>query len=362
MGFLRARRTTRAHKPALGRFFLVMVVLVLLMAWNTGNQLLYILFAGLVSMLAISAAWSRLFGVRGVRARRSAPYAVTRSEPFWVRVQVENTRRFGPVYGLRVESASARNGDGAYISYLLAHTAALVNVRGCITRRGLHRLPPLELSSTYPFGLSRRVLVLDDPVEVIVYPRVHAVRPAALERFHAGHRFSRSAAADGDEFFSLREYVVGDDLRRIAWRVSARTGRWIVREMAHDQSRFVVFLLDTRRMDFLGDFDGLFEEAVELVASLGTTLLRQNYRVGVVTSDGSMEPGEGTAHELRLLDMLARVEPVAPDAPGHAPPRLAGAEMESATLVFVSPDPAAWGGRDTVTGARILHPGEVVHV
>lgn len=357
--FFQARKT-RVRLRASEAVFLLMTVLSLLAAWNTGNQLLYIVFAGLLAFLAVSHAWTSLFSLRGLSMARQAPYAVHRGQPFTVRVRVENHRRFMPAFALRLAHANGRGDTAGFVRSLPALRAANVNVREVFEKRGVYAIPPYGLVCGYPFGLANAVRHFDDGVEVLVYPRVQAVRAAAIEQFRSGARAPRAATGDGDEFFNLREYVVGDDLRRIAWKVSARMGKWIVREMTRERSRHVVFVLDTRHKAHVAGFEARFEDAIEMVASLAVSLLRRHYSVALITPGRVLDNGEGVPHERRLLDALARIEELPAETPFDPGPAIRGLDIPWATVIEVSPDPEAWGTA-FAGGRRVLDPREVVY-
>ena len=94
-------------KPALGRItragfvMLIIFILVVLSAMNTGENLLYIVFAGVFGMLFLSvlaAKWS----LRHVSVRREAPHAVYRGEPFAYTARIENHKRLVPALSLRI--------------------------------------------------------------------------------------------------------------------------------------------------------------------------------------------------------------------------------------------------------------------
>ena len=209
-------------------------------AWNTGTSLFYLVAGGLISFLAVSAltvGW----GTRGVTASREAPEAVHRGEPFGVTVRIENRKRFLPSLSLRVSCWKRKLGACGYVAKIPPRRAAVVRVTGRFDRRGVQRLGPIELVSLFPFGLLEKRRRTEDGAEIVVYPRVRAVRTTVLDQL-PGARFSpRRPVDDGDEFFSLREYVRGDDVRRISWRASARLGTLVVRELTRGTSRFVTF-------------------------------------------------------------------------------------------------------------------------
>ena len=109
----------------------------------------------------------------------------------------------------------------------------------------------------------------------------------------------------GDEFLTLRDYEVGDDLRRVHWRSTARTGELMIRQdEARWRSRAAV-VLDVHP----GAHDAeSFEVAVEAAASVTARLVRLRRRVEVVTSAGEVL-GTGGDPRHDVIDTLATVGP-----------------------------------------------------
>lgn len=343
-----------------GWLFLLIFVLLLFAAWNTGTNLLFIILGGVVSFLLLSivlGAWN----LRGIQTYREAPGAAHRGEAFLVGVRIENHRRLMPAIGIRVAQTGHMRHSLAHVIKIPARRTASMNVDLCFEKRGVHLLPAFEVCSTFPFGLLECRRRYTSAQEVVVYPRVSRVRSSAVETMSGGNYVPRSAVQDGDEFFGLREYIPGDDLRRIAWRVSARMGVWMVRENSRESARYVVFALDTRWIADSEDFEQLFEEAIELVASLAATLLARQYTVAIITPGQMLEGGEGASHERRMLDMLARLEPADPAQHGGFVDRALAMDTPEASLVFVTPDKRVWGEPNLYGHFRALDPREVVH-
>lgn len=188
-------------------------------------------------------------------------------------------------------------------------------------RRGRYTLGPVTVTVTDPFGLARRSWSAGATDEVTICPRVHELRPApgAPGRLRSASPFSvrfHAPAVDGEEFLTLREYEVGDDLRRIHWRSTARTGELIVREDEAQWQPRAVVLLDTRPS---AHDEASFEAAVEATASVVARLNRSVLPVEVRTTDGRTlgVTGAGRRHglggEALVMDQLAVVEPSAPE-------------------------------------------------
>ncbi|MBX7259401.1 MAG: DUF58 domain-containing protein [Candidatus Hydrogenedentes bacterium] len=342
-----------------GQVFLVTAVLILLAAWNTGNNLYYLLFGSLASFVLVSAFLSG-YSLRKLHIEREAPAAAHRDEAFALTIRIENRRRILPSISVRVENADA---PGVSIGYVMAipgkHTA-IVRTNGKFEKRGVYELPDIVLVTSFPFGLIESRRRIRDPHEIVVYPRVHAVRTAVVEKSRATGEIPQISRGAGDEFFSLRDYIPGDDLRHIAWRASARSGTLLVKELEKQATRRVVFVFDSRRVD-LPDFDDHFEQAIELVASLAQSLLNRQYAVALVTSSLSVGEGEGQAHALKILDALARLNPSEGDTPDPFLHSEYLQENRRVTYLFISPDPLQWGQYGALGQNRVLDPREVIH-
>jgi uncharacterized protein (DUF58 family) len=165
-------------------------------------------------------------------------------------------------------------------------------------RRGVLRVGPLTLRRHGLAGLAAARSALGDAVEVRVVPRVLPVRglPSGVRRGHVGadERVERG----GTDLVGLREYVPGDDLRRLHWATSARTGTLMVREDADPARPHLAVVLDDRAGSH-PDADG-FEDAVEVAASLLTTAVGAGHPVRLLSTSGELSV-EGAAGDADLL-------------------------------------------------------------
>jgi uncharacterized protein (DUF58 family) len=189
------------------------------------------------------------------------------------------------------------------------------------SRRGRFQVGPLAVSVTDPFGLARRTWPLGTFDDVIVCPRLHDIlaprQPggrlvAAVESVRARALASES----GEEFLTLRAYELGDDLRRIHWRSTARTGDLMVRQDEAQWRARAVVVLDVRPD---AHDQASFELAVEATASVVERLTRMRRRVEVLTSSGQRLGGThrgGETHAWGVVDQLATIAPGGDDRLG----------------------------------------------
>jgi uncharacterized protein (DUF58 family) len=136
-------------------------------------------------------------------------------------------------------------------------------------RRGLHLLGPVRLRRADAFGLVRVDQRHGREDELLVLPRVLPFRPLRDSLTRSLEGIADDTNPNGSmTFHQMREYVPGDDVRRIHWPSTARlahAGTLIVRQDVDDAQPFVVVVVDTRS-DRYPDADA-FELAVDAAAS-----------------------------------------------------------------------------------------------
>ena len=154
--------------------------------------------------------------------------------------------------------------------------------------RGRHRLGPLTVQLRDPFGLTQRFVEAGEATEVLVLPRVHALggsRPPGTGVGAEGE-IPFMVALHGEDDQSIREYRDGDDLRRIHWPATARTGELMVRQEDRPARRRAVVLLDPRVDAHTGvGPSSSFEWAVSAAASMVVHLSDLGYAVHLLTPD-----------------------------------------------------------------------------
>jgi uncharacterized protein (DUF58 family) len=182
-------------------------------------------------------------------------------------------------------------------------------------RRGRYTVGPLVAITADPIGLQRRDRVVAPPFELLVHPRVDVVGDRPLTRMFEDPPIRPPVSKpwpSGLEFYGMREYVPGDDLRRVVWRAAARTGKLMVREAEQGITDHITIVVDTDRGGHSREADGeseSFETAVRAAASLGVRHLRDGYEVRVETNAGPLtRPLRGAASQMALLDALAGLE------------------------------------------------------
>ncbi|MEU6023024.1 DUF58 domain-containing protein [Micromonospora sp. NPDC047134] len=318
-----------------------------------------------VAIAVLTAAWRPRLQVR----RQADPDRVARGEPATMTLTLRNTGRLGAASLLAVD----RCGDQVVpVPVLRLRPGADTTVRYEVptARRGVVPVGPLRVTRRDPLGLVVLARSYGDSVPVWVHPRIHPLRavPTGAGRSLDGQV---DAVPHGSiTFDSLREYVVGDELRRVHWRTSARVGELMVRENVDTSLPRIVVLLDNRTAAHPQRVRGTaesFESACEAAASVVTAAVREDLPVVLLFVAADLSK-VGTGQESPAvqggptgpLDRLAAVSLTGEGTLEAAVARLRRERLGDTLVVLTGP-----GGREDlghVGALRGAYPSVVVGV
>ena len=285
-------------------------------------------------MIVAARDLALLPGRSGYRARRVTPEPFSLGEPEEVTVVVENREAAGLVAaiadhapaGLRPAPREVRGRfDSAGVLRLAYRTRS--------PKRGAYRFGPLDLQVARAEGWWRRQLRIPLAEEVAVFPNVVAIRRIQLSlrrglRAMAGMRRAKPPGAS-TAFAGLRDYVRGDDIRRVSWTATARRDRPVMVEVEAERGQQVIIALDCGRLMTApaGNLDKL-DHAVNAALMLAWVAQAYGDRVGLMTFDDRvisfLKPERGATQLRHITEALYAVQPqyVEPDF-GHAMTHLA---------------------------------------
>ncbi|MGI8677338.1 MAG: DUF58 domain-containing protein [Jatrophihabitans sp.] len=237
-------------------------------------------------------------------------------------------------------------------------------------RRGERPAGRLTIRSYGPLGLAARQ-------RQVVVPGTLQVLPAFASRRYLPEKLSRLRQIDGavlvrqrgqgSEFDSLRSYVIGDDVRAIDWRATARSRDLVVRTWRPERDRHIVLAVDTGRSSAARlDDEPRLDAALDACLLLGALAARAGDRVALVAADvavrGRLGLTGGRDVLPRLVGALAPLQP----ALVETDPQLLAAEVlrqvskRSLVVLFGALDTAADTG--LLTAARLLAKRHMVIV
>ena len=316
-----------------GMIYLLAVLILVLAAVNTGNNLLFMILGCALAGILISGVLSRAV-LTGVELKFDLPEHMFAEQPVLADMELRNEKQMWPSFSLRVlgESAPNSSGDGqiltqpVFFPYIPHENSARQKVELRFPHRGVYRQDAFAIRTRFPFGFFEKTRRINSTTEIVVYPPV-----APTEQFYEvlpllSGEMSTYFRGRGVELHSLRDYVPSDSARTVDWKVTAKSGRLMVREFAREDERRVMLVLDPfvgpadsggkNQSSWHAAFDGdvearrqRFERAVSLAAciawqfnELGSAM---QFRTDRVTT--AMAPAGEIIYE--TLRALALIEP-----------------------------------------------------
>jgi uncharacterized protein (DUF58 family) len=213
--------------------------------------------------------------------RVADPDRVARGEPAAMTLTVRNSSR---LRAANLVAADRCGGRDVPVPLLRLRPGRDTTVEYPVptTRRGRISVGPLHVTRSDPLELMSLSRTYGGTATVWVHPRILLLRavPAGMARSLDG-RIDKVPHGT-ITFDSLREYVVGDELRRVHWRSSAKVGELMVREQLDTSEPTIVVLLDDRAAAHPELRDGTadsFESACEAAASIVAAAVREDLPV-----------------------------------------------------------------------------------
>jgi uncharacterized protein (DUF58 family) len=231
-----------------GLLALICVLPIALSPWPA--KAFVVLLLALTAVVSVDVALAA--STRGLRYTRSPDTSVRLGQQVEATLSIQNDGRRG--FHGQIRDAwppSTRAEPRIHPVRIAAGQQHQIDTQLRPVRRGDQRAAVVTARSIGPLGLAGRQGSRAVPGQL-------RVLPPFLSRKHLPSRLAKLREIDGllptlirgqgTEFDSLREYVVGDDVRSIDWRASARRADVMVRTWRPERDRRVVLVLDTGRM------------------------------------------------------------------------------------------------------------------
>jgi uncharacterized protein (DUF58 family) len=310
-----------------GAIYLVAILILVLAAVNTGNNLLFMILACALAGILISGVLSRVM-LTAIELKFDLPEHIFAGRPMISEVELRNDKQIWPSFSLRVIGENKKNHEQilaspVFFPYIPRLSSMRQKVELSFPHRGVYRQDAFGIRTGFPFGFFEKTRRVDSRMEILAYPRVepadqfYEVLPllsGEMASFFRGR---------GHELHSLRPYQSTDSVRFVDWKTTAKTSELMVREFAREDERRVMIVFDP----FLGGTNtsaehgqagntDRFERAVSLAASIAWHFYEINSVIQFCTDRFSTAMAPASEIIYDALRELARIEPATTLGPG----------------------------------------------
>ena len=329
-----------------GLIYILISVVIGIAALNTGNNLLYVIVAALLSAILVSGIASALV-LRSLTLDVHLPEHVFASRPMLARLLLGNTSSWLPSFSVRVVPAKRKSNSTArwrweastfglprnrapqdqwlrlpdrrlrrvreetakpilqesvYFPFLAPEQELRADLEINFPVRGRYCEKNFGLATRFPFAFLMKTRRINLSREVIVYPAVEPTEQFREVLPMVTGEFETFVRGRGHDLYLIRDYMPDDSARHVDWKATARTGALKVREFSREDERKLRIVFDNPAPGVLQP--AVYEQAVRLAASLGWHFHHEDVEVSFVA------PGLAPTEDVfTFLRYLALVEP-----------------------------------------------------
>lgn len=299
-----------------GLRLLLLLALIGFAAFNTRNNLLYLMFSLCLAAVvgALAAGWLSLRSVELALGGASDLYAGAASVE---NLRLRNRSRRQASFALAVEERDFPGGTPrTVVERVVAGEEVSLTLEKTYPRRGVFVGQRFRVATAFPFGLFQVSREIRLRRNLVVFPPVKRVDISFVFRGHQGAIPQRGRPGGTDELIRIRDYSSGDNLRHVHWKASAKLDRLMVREFGAEQQRKFCLILDNAApAGSAGASQAvLFETMVSAAASLATHLASHELPFRLISADDSFPLGASSEHLRGVLTYLAAVNQRGGDA------------------------------------------------
>jgi uncharacterized protein (DUF58 family) len=342
----RVREAMDYDVTRVGMIYILITVVIGIAAINTGNNLLYVVVAALLSAILVSGIASALV-LRSLTLDVHLPEHVFAGRPMLARLLLGNTSSWLPSFSVRVVPAKRKANSKArwrweaytfglprnrapqdqwlrlpdrrlrrvreeaekpilresvYFPFLAPEQELRADLEMSFPARGRYCEKNFGLATRFPFSFLMKTRRINLAREVIVYPVVEPTEQFLEVLPMVTGEFETFVRGRGNDLYLIRDYMPDDSARHVDWKATARTGALKVREFSREDERKLRIVFDNPAPGVLQP--AVYERAVRLAASLGWHFHHEDVEVSFVAP--GLEPTEDVFTFLRYL---ALVEP-----------------------------------------------------
>ncbi|MEP6477086.1 MAG: DUF58 domain-containing protein [Actinomycetota bacterium] len=301
-----------------------------------GSPALAVVGVGLAFLPFAAAALARWGRQRVGATRRLSEIRVNPGTRVVVELSVENRSHAATSFLMLEDQLPAALGRPARLVLTGIPSRGLQRVSYTLVpqARGRYRIGPLTVDLSDPFALSRLRLEFDDRDDLIVTPELEDLQsaPDSPSGANVGLSRARNLFRTGEEFYTMRQYQQGDDLRRIHWPSVARSGELMIRQDESSRRSSALLFADTRMGTVGQAHSPAFEKVISATASIGVLMARNGFTLRVATAD--MPPVQ--VSQEGFLDTLTAATHSKTRSIGPALARLRTGSGADTTLIYVA--------------------------
>ncbi len=309
-----------------GVVYFVIIMVIAVAGLNTGNNLLFIILANLLSGILLSGILSAIV-LSQIELDFALPEHVFAERPMISRLTVQNLKWIFPSFSLTISARDPLKGKKrkrgstpvsparqildapVYVPYIPHRSTVTQHVELTFPHRGRYTQEGFRVSTKFPFGLLLKAHEVASKQEILVLPNVQPT-----EEFYEilpliGGEIESFFKGRGHDLYAIRDYTESDSARHVDWKATAKAQQLKVREYTREDERRLVLVFDASLPGADEHALAQFEKGVNFCACLAWHFFEIDAQMQFI-ADGFQTPMAPAGEIIYpVLESLALVEP-----------------------------------------------------
>lgn len=300
-------------------YFAVFAIASLLLGTLTRSWVFFVAFIGIITVFAFSLMGTPSSEFDLKVARKAEDKELYEDDDIWVEVYLKNE-------GERIDYLEIKDSLPPKVELVERsnHTVFQLD-EGEIKKlrykvscpiTGEYEIGPVEVRYRDPLDFFMEDKEFKSKMDIHVLPKIQEMEKAKVRPSYTKNwlgNIKSSSIGIGTEFYSLREYHIGDELRKINWKATARSQTPITNEFEGEKSGDVIIAVDGYIEGNVGtEKYNTTRASVRAAASLASSILKDRNRVGLIVLGDYLDwiyPGTGRDQFYKIMDSLSKLKP-----------------------------------------------------
>ena len=259
-----------------GAFFILIILIIALSTFNTGNNLLILVLSFLLASLVVSGLVSNVI-LQGLKVSLNIPDTIYASQRAVFFLTLHNLKKSFPSFALRLKGKKGKEENleetdffvqEKNFPYVRAGERLRLKLHCEFSRRGTYPVDGFEVTTTFPFGFFARGRKLEAQGNIVVYPALCDLIPLFMRSPSLQGSLEQNRQGLGSNLFKIREYQSGDSARFVHWKSTAKLARPMIKDFAHEEENPIQVVFSTYLPESSAQALQQFEKAVSYIATL----------------------------------------------------------------------------------------------
>ncbi len=328
-------------------YLIGLTILSMVMGTIYNSPALFVCALAGLSILAVALKGYPPDDIRLEISRQAEEVDLYEGSTMWVKIDILNkgdTLKYLEIKDNLPSKVEVNEGTNHQVIKLKSDEKKTIKYEIACPLRGETEIGPIKIRYRDPLSFYTRSWTAKNIMKIHILPGIEKINSVNIRPNYTRNWLGNIQSSNigiGTEFFSLREYIPGDDIRKINWKATARNMNPITNEYEGEQSGDVIIIVDAFKEGNIGTVkNNTMRASIRAAASVASSVLDDRNRVGLIVLGDFLNwvyPGSGREHFYKIMNNLSRSERGGSWRPNDAKWILKRFFPRRSMIVFISP-------------------------